>query len=80
MTTDAGDLRTLRGAVVYAIDAMEEAGIRHNCDYCKADAAHLQRELGKTADEDSMGAAWERAAAFADARATKPIQPQPEDR
>lgn len=40
------EIRRLRRALVYALEAFEQAAETHACDYCRADA----REIGRALD------------------------------
>lgn len=39
------EVERLREAVKYALDAFRRAGDEHACDYCRADAAAMERAL-----------------------------------
>lgn len=39
------EIERLRRALEWAQDAMQRAGGKHDCDYCRADAATLGRVL-----------------------------------
>jgi hypothetical protein len=51
------EVERLRRALEYALDAFQRAGDEHDCDYCRADAAQMERALAcadATQRQDSL--------------------------